>query len=173
MIYKFKDLYTKSKKGVSLLEIIIVMGLSMSIFLLINYEIVQFCKGFNNTLLQTSQHFYIYEAFRFIDIELKENVKEVAISENLLSLIKYNKRAKGNQSIVYSNIDFESTTINSIGLSGEELKINYSTSAVPVTLLKDVEYFHLEKCKNKLYITIKMKKGTQVKKCFDLGIIEN
>jgi competence protein ComGF len=149
------------------------MGLSMSIFLLINYEIVQFCKSFNNTLLQTSQHFYINEVFRFIDVELKENVKEVAVSENLLSLIKYNKRPKGNQSLVYSDIDFESTILNSISLRGEELKINYSTSATPVTLLKDVEDFHLEKYKNKLYITIKLKKGTEVKKCFDLGIIEN
>jgi hypothetical protein len=173
LIYKARSYYTKSKRGVSLLEVIIAIGISMSILLFINYEIVQCCKSFNNTLLQTSQHFYINEAFRFIEVELKENVKEVIISENLLTLIKYNKRSKGNQSLVYSDIDFVNTTINLISLSNEELKIKYSTSATTVTLLKDVEYFHLEKYKNKLYITIRMKKGTQVNKCFDLGMIES
>jgi hypothetical protein len=171
---KYKAIYLKieKKKGVTLIELVVAISISILIITMLTYEINRTSEEYNHTILETSQHFYINEAFRFIEVNLKDLVKEVSVSNDVITLSKYTERNAGMKP-VYSDIDFNSIKIESIRLEGEEVKITYEPSLEKVALLKDVAIFTVQKFKDKLFISIQMKRGLVVKKCFDLSFVKN
>jgi prepilin-type N-terminal cleavage/methylation domain-containing protein len=162
-----------SSKGYSLLELVIAISISLVIIAMLTYISYDTAKNYRQVVTESKHHFYINEVFRFLEVQLNDNVKKIDATNDCLTLSKYKKQSGGQTLVLYSQLDFSTVEINKIKFMGSELQIEYANSATPVALLLNVELFKVEKMKDKLFITIKMKEGQYYKRCYDLRYIEN
>jgi prepilin-type N-terminal cleavage/methylation domain-containing protein len=163
----------KSKtKGFTLLELVVAIGISFILLSAVTVQINHSSDKFKKDIIDTSQHFYINETFRFLEAQLNDSVKKIQTDNNVLTLIKYKRQESGDKVVFYSELDFTNVDLYKIKLNGSQLELQYGSSNIPVALLLDVEDFKLCKTSNKIFISIKMIGGDYIERCFDLKYIE-
>lgn len=142
---------TKIKKGFTIIEVIVVLSL---ISITINIPIIVFLKYMRlhrEEINYSRESFYVSEAFTIIENEIK-NAKYIDIKDNMIILKRYDNkgydyiRENKGTSIVISYGAINSSNVNNI--------------------LKNIEYFNLEKYRKVFYVSIKMKRGEPYRRCF-------
>ncbi|WP_333860392.1 ComGF family competence protein [Clostridium sp.] len=142
---------TKIKKGFTIIEVIVVLSL---ISITINIPIIVFSKYMRlhrEEINYSRESFYVSEAFTIIENEIK-NAKYIDIKDNMIILKRYDNkgydyiRENKGTSIVISYGAINSSNVNNI--------------------LKNIEYFNLEKYRKVFYVSIKMKRGEPYRRCF-------
>lgn len=168
---KYKDKDNKIK-GFTLIEIVVAIGIAFLLLSMVILQINHSRDRFKTDVFETSEHFYVSETFRFLEMQLNNNVKKIQTENNILTLVKYKKKEKGETVVFYSELDFTNVDLYKIRLNGTQLELEYGSSNIPVALLLNVEDFLVKVISNKIYISIKMKGGEYSERCFDLKYIE-
>ncbi|MFL0196880.1 competence type IV pilus minor pilin ComGF [Clostridium sp. WILCCON 0269] len=141
----------ESKKGFTIIEILLVISLVFIIVTLQVTVISKYMKLHRKEINYSRECFYINEAFMIIENEIK-NAKCIDIENNMIILKRYDnkgydyiKKNRGSAVVVsYGAID--SPTVNNV--------------------LKGVKEFQVEKHKKVFYVSINMEKGNFYTKCF-------
>lgn len=149
------------KKGYTLLELIISIGLIAVITALEFNIMTQYYGSFKKNTQKGRSEVYVNEAFLFIDKKLKD-CSTVRIEDEALEIY----------SIEYKNHK-ETAMMYKFYISNGIIKIKYYEEGIQKgenNLLKNVESFVLHKANKLLYITIRDKNGEVYKRCFAVQI---
>ena len=148
------------KKGVTLIEIVIVIAIAFLMVAVVDSMLISYLKSYKVTLLQSKGINYLSEALAIIEKEVNQDSNKVITKENVIK-------------ISYSN----GTTLNYIKcingclyiLYGEEARIPTNKSPKSM-IIDDVEEFVAIRSKKTLYIKIIWCNGQKIERCL---LIEN
>lgn len=172
IIKNFKSTY-KVKKGYTLIELVAVISISFILMVSVAYFFNLFSRNYKQDADNFKQHFYVSETFRFIEMKLRDNVRRVQVSNNIIILTKYKKVPAETKTIKFEELDFNTAETIKISFNLANIQHeNLSTKRTDI-LLRDVKSFTAEKRSAYLFVTIEMKNGGVYEKCMDLRYIEN
>jgi hypothetical protein len=161
------------RKGYTLIELIVAICISFILIASAAYFFDFLSNNYKQNTEEIKQNFYVNEAFRFIEMKLRDNVRKVQVSDNIITLTKYNKTPPGKVTVAFGELDFTNSDISKISFNLVKIQHeNLSTGRTDV-LLKDVKSFAIEKKSGYLFITIEMIGGGTYEKCMDLRYIES
>jgi prepilin-type N-terminal cleavage/methylation domain-containing protein len=163
------------KKGISLIEIIVAIAITGIISVAAVSIFDNFYKNYKKEILESRQHFYIEEVFRYIEYEVYGNARGILVKNNELYITKY-VIPKENEVIGYNSIKskFTNTYVNCIKLTGTQLEVwFYYPSNSHDNLLLEVEDFIAQEQNNLVIIKIRMKNGKWYEKCLSTKYLEN
>lgn len=156
------------KKGYTLIELVISVGISLMIFGMVLEIFVVYKKLYVKDVKSNKQNIYLKGANLFIEAKLEEGTRIKLLNNNVqniiehkISIVNEGERKintirldnRGNLIIVYEA--YTSSENNSYYL-GENI------------ILRDIELFEVNINRNVMYVTIKCKDGEKIERC--LGI---
>jgi prepilin-type N-terminal cleavage/methylation domain-containing protein len=145
-----------AKSGFTLIE----MVFSLSIFSIIMSVFVHLFMSvtidFNNVIKETRENYYLNETFRYIEVDLSEDAKDIEVLNNRIVVKKIDHRNP------------DSSPIHYIELEEDRLVIKYSKYGNIIAtnnILKNVEQFSVSKSGKLIFLRIKLKRGKMVERC--------
>lgn len=143
------------KRGVTLLEIVIVLAISSSMLVILDSVFISYLKSFQSNVLFSQGFNYLNEAIALIEKEVNQGAKEVKAEGNIIK-------------ITYC----DEITVNHIKLINSNLYILYGTQYVNPAdspsknlIIDDVKEFEVKKVARILYIKIVWYNGQVIERC--------
>ena len=148
------------KRGITLLEIVIVLSVAFFMVVAIDSMFISYFKNYQSTVLQNKGFNYLSEAVALIEKEVNLSVSEVITEANIIK-ISY----------------CDGVTLNYIKLINSNLYILYGTKYIkPVdsssknVIIDDVKEFVAKRAGKTIYIKIMWYSGQVVERCL---VIQN
>lgn len=152
-----------NKKGYSLIEVVLALGIFSIIVSSVVQLFISTTVEFKDELNAVKDNFYLNEVFRFIEVELTCETKDVEAVDNILIVKKFD----------YINPDQQ--PINHIKLEGGNLIIKYykygGVSGRNI-IIRNIEEFKVSKRDKYIYIALKAKEGILVERCLVLKYVK-
>jgi Tfp pilus assembly protein PilE len=143
------------KNGVTLIEIVIVMGLVFLMVGVVDSILISYLKNYNSNVLENKGFNYINEAIAIIEKEVNEESTTVKTEDNIIkinysdgSTINYIKRIKSNLYILYG--------------TKYSLPVDSSYKSV---IIDDVKDFVATRTGRTLYIKVSWYNGQTMERC--------
>lgn len=143
------------KSGVTLIEIVIVMGLVFLMMATVDGMLISYLKNYKNYVLENKGFNYLNEAIAIIEKEVNEDASSVKTENNIIM-------------INYSN----GTSINHIKCIKNNLYILYGTKySLPVdssyksVIIDEVKDFVATRTGRTLYIKVSWYNGQTIERC--------
>ncbi|GCD08914.1 hypothetical protein [Clostridium tagluense] len=143
------------KSGVTLIEIVIVMGLVFLMVGALDSMLISYLKNYKNNVLENEGFNYLNEAIAIIEKEVNEDASTITTEDNIIK-------------INYS----DGITINYIKCINGNLYILYGTKNItPVenshknVIIDDVKGFVARRTRKTLYIKVTWRNGQSIERC--------
>ena len=143
------------KKGFTLIEMVIALGLVFLLFGVVNSMLISYVKNYENSVIQNKGFNYLNEAIAVINKEVNQNDKDVKTEENIIKINCY-----------------DGTTLNNIKLINSKLYILYGTeyskpmdNSTKSVIIDDVKEFVALKSGRILYIKLSWYNGQSIERC--------
>jgi len=146
------------KRGVTLIEIVIVMALVFLMVGMVDSMLITYLKNYKNNVLENKGFNYLNEAITLIEKEVNENASAVKTEGNIIK-------------INYS----DGSTLNYIKLINSNLYILYGTKySIPLDssyknlIIDDLKGFEATRKERTLYIKMSYNNGQSIERCLSI-----
>ncbi|MCB2288473.1 hypothetical protein LGK97_01655 [Clostridium sp. CS001] len=143
------------KKGVSLIEIVIVIAIAFLMVGVVDSMLISYLKNYKVTLLQSKGINHLSEALAIMEKEVNQDTNKVITEGNVIKIAYFNKNTQNYIKCIDKNIYI---------LYGKELSLPTSNSPKNM-IIDDVEDFVAIRYKKTLYIKIVWCNGQKIERC--------